>query len=108
MKIMTKKNKIITHRERVAELISNESELLTRLFEAPIDTRKRGNGPAKPSYANRKLKTICYLSGANIILLEKLVKNAQEKMPEGQKSKETKSAIINRMIEYWLEHAEIK
>ena len=94
----------ITHRERVAQLVSQDIELMQKLFEPAVDTRTAG-GPAKPPYANRKHKQSCHLTGTNIILLMKLVKDAEVKAKEeGAPNKVSKSSIINDMIEYWMEH----
>ena len=94
-----------THRERVAQLVSQDIELMQKLFEPAVDTRIAGNGPAKPPYAQGRHKQSCHLTGTNIILLMKLVKNAEAKAKEeGVTNKLSKSVLINDMIEFWMEH----
>ncbi len=86
-----------THKERVAEFIHSDEDLLNKLFEpAPVVIR---TGPSKPSFGDGKQKSIIYLSGTNVILLDKMMLIANEGIKTKKKGKETKSSIINRIIE---------
>ena len=91
------------HIFRVATIIRDQPEQLQKLFEAaPPDTRKGGHGPRQPEYSIAKHKQAVYLSGANVLLLQEMVRKAKMIFPDKKDNKITKSAILNRMIEDWL------
>lgn len=89
------KNK--THKERIAEFIYLDENLLAQLFEpGPNEFR---TGPSTPAFAEKKQKSIIYLTGANLILLDKIMSLANKGIKTERKGKETKSSILNRIIE---------
>ena len=94
------------HTTRVAHIIRDQPEALLKLFSIPEDTRQRDDkrlaGPGKPPYADGKHKHIIYLTGANETLIKELVRRAEERTPEGEKNKQSKSVLVNSIIEFWL------
>lgn len=95
------KNNTKTHKERVAELVHTDEDLITKLFEpAPKVIR---TGPSKLPYAEGKQKSIIYLSGTNLILLDKMLRLANQGIMTKRKGKETKSSILNRIFEEYFE-----
>ncbi len=94
------KKKPKTHKENVAEFVHSDEDLLNKLFEpAPEETEEIRTGPITPPFAEGKQKSIIYLSGINLILIDKMMRLANEGIKTKKKGKETKSSIINRVIE---------
>lgn len=87
-----------THKERVAELVITDKELIETLF-VPA-TKQIRTGPKTPAFADKKHKTIVYLSGTNTIFLKHLVKLSKENDQEAK----SKSVILNNMMEYCLKN----
>ena len=88
-----------THKQRVKNIIKREGDLVELLNQKT--SQKFTNGPRKPDYAEGKHKSIMYLTGTNVVLLKKMVRDEQKADP---RTKVTKSAIVNRMMEYFLEN----
>jgi len=87
-----------THKERVAELVITDKELIEMLFVPAI--KQVRTGPKTPAFAEKKHKTAVYLSGTNTIFLKHLVKLSKENDDEAK----TKSMILNSMMEYCLKN----
>jgi len=88
-----------THKERVAQLVVTETDLIEELFKAPEESGLVRTGPRKTPYADNKHKTIIYLTGTNVILLEKFARMTNI-------DKNVKSAIVNKIIESFVEHCD--
>jgi len=52
-----------THKERVAELVITDKELIEMLFVPAV--KQIRTGPKTPAFAEKKHKTAVYLSGTN-------------------------------------------
>lgn len=87
------------HKQRVEKMIKRERDLVELITQKT--TQKFTNGPRKPHYAEGKHKSVVYLSGTNIVLLKKMVRDEKKADPW---TKVTKSVILNRMVEYFLEN----
>jgi len=87
------------HDSKVMCMIRNEPDLLKIILQAADEEHR--TGPKTPPYAEGKHKSIVYLSGTNVVLLKKMVRD--EKKADCN-TKVTRSVIINHMIEYYLEN----
>ena len=87
-----------THKERVAQLVVTDTDLIEELFKAPEESGLVRSGPRKTPYADKRHKEIIYLTGTNIILMKKLIRMVNDP--------KAKSAILNKMIEFFVEHCD--
>jgi len=87
------------HVDRVKRLVRREPDLLETLIQPYKPTFKQG--PRKPPYAEAKQKSVVNMTGANIILLKKMVR---DELKADSCTKVTKSLIVNYMMEYYLEN----
>jgi len=89
----------MTHRKHVTRIIKNDKDLRELLAEKAEPEHR--TGPVTPDYAEKKHKNVIYLSGTNVVLLKKMVRDEEKADPY---TKVTKSVIVNRMVEYFLEN----
>jgi len=90
---------LTNHRQLVKKLIKSEPDLIEMLDEkSEWECR---TGPVTPDFAEGKHKSIVYLSGYNVVLLKKMVRDELKADPC---TKVSKSTIINRMVEYFLDN----
>lgn len=87
-----------SHKDTVVNLVKKEPDLLKMLLEETEPQYR--TGPVTPDFADKKHKTVVYLSGVNVILLKKMVQDSKK---NNEFTKVTKSVILNRMMEYYLE-----
>ena len=90
---------LITHKDRVRKLVKKDPDLLEMLLEETASKPRRGATP--PDFAEMKHKTVVCLSGVNVVLLQKMIRDTENK---NKFTKVTKSVILNRMMEYYLKN----
>ena len=100
--LSTEKVVKFAHKERVAQLVVKDQDLIEMLFQ--YTPEKKRTGPKTPAFADGVHKEISYLTGTNVVYLRYLVQESARKAELVEQKGNSKSTLLNRMIEFYLEN----